>query len=189
MIRQWKKWMMMTGVLCVLCFGISGCGDKNTAGSNANEEDVAAPATEDENVQDRTEPEGEAEPGAEDGNASGKAQDSEADLGEPDLIGDIKEIDGMQFTVVEAKTKETEDGDIIIAPSADGDDSDFAKVVVVCDEDTVFYTRTIYDGGERHEDSDAVIGDLAVGSFVDVWGSYEEDVLHAKTIQITEVVF
>lgn len=184
MIRQWEKWMMITGVLCVLCFGISGCGDKDTAKSDATEEgSVVTPVTEDEKVQDRTEPD------TEDESPSKEAQDAEADLGEPDLIGDIKEIDGAQFTVVEAKTEEMEDGDIMIAPSADGDDSDFEKVVVVCDEKTIFYTRTIYDGGKRCEDSDAAIEDLAAGSSVYVWGSYKEDVLYAKTIQITEVVF
>ena len=78
--------------------------------------------------------------------------DAEKDLGEPNLSGTIKEVDGTQFTVVEDKTEKTEDGDIMIAPAAGGDDADFAKVLMVCDKDTIFYTRTIYDGGERYED-------------------------------------
>lgn len=193
MIGQWKRWMITMGVFCMLCFGISGCGDKNSGGSNTTEE-VMTPATEEP---DETKPEGEAEPDTEEKEGlegegehpSEETPDAEKDLGEPNLSGTIKEVDGTQFTVVEDKTEKTEDGDIMIAPAAGGDDADFAKVLMVCDKDTIFYTRTIYDGGERYEDSDAVIEDLTEGVSVKAWGSYEEDILYAKTVQITKVVF
>ena len=74
----------------------------------------------------------------------------------PNLEGDIKELKNGQLTVVEAITEKSDNGgDIIVSPSSSGDDSEFNKIEVTYDENTLFAIQTIYDGGARSEMSTA----------------------------------
>ncbi|MDE6960117.1 MAG: hypothetical protein K2P27_04580, partial [Lachnospiraceae bacterium] len=106
--------------------------------------------------------------------------------GAEDLVGEIKEMEDGQFTVVKSITEEVEDGgQIMVAPAPDADDSDIEKVVVTYDENTDIYIRTIYDNGARYEDTDAGIDDLKKGVLVNIWGVREGDGnLQADQIQI-----
>ena len=106
----------------------------------------------------------------------------------PNLEGDIKELKDGQLTVVEAITEKSDNGgDIIVSPSSSGDDSEFNKIEVTYDENTLFAIQTIYDGGARSEMSEATAADLASGQFIRVWGSPSGSGLKATQICIVKV--
>ena len=105
----------------------------------------------------------------------------------PNLEGDIKELKDGQLTVVEAITEKSDNGgDIVVSPGS-GDDSEFNKIAVTYDENTLFAIQTIYDGGARSEMSTATAADLASGQFIKVWGSSSGSGLKATQICIVEV--
>ena len=105
----------------------------------------------------------------------------------PNLEGDIKELKDGQLTVVEAITEKSDNGgDIVVSPGS-GDDSEFNKIEVTYDENTLFAIQTIYDGGARSEMSTATAADLASGQFIKVWGSSSGSGLKATQICIVEV--
>ena len=105
----------------------------------------------------------------------------------PSLEGDIKELKDGQLTVVEAITEKSDNGgDIIVVPGSE-DDSEFNKISVTYDENTLFAIQTIYDGGARSEMSAATAADLASGQFIRVWGSPSGSGLKATQICIVKV--
>ena len=105
----------------------------------------------------------------------------------PNLEGDIKELKDGQLTVVEAITEKSDNGgDIIVVPGSE-DDSEFNKIAVTYDENTLFAIQTIYDGGSRSEMSAATAADLASGQFIQVWGSSSGSGLKATQICIVKV--
>ena len=105
----------------------------------------------------------------------------------PNLEGDIKELKDGQLTVVEAITEKSDNGgDIIVVPGSE-DDSEFNKIAVTYDENTLFAIQTIYDGGARSEMSEATAADLASGQFIRVWGSPSDSGLKATQICIVKV--
>ena len=105
----------------------------------------------------------------------------------PNLEGDIKELKDGQLTVVEAITAKSDNGgDIIVVPGSE-DDSEFNKIAVTYDENTLFAIQTIYDGGARSEMSTATAADLASGQFIQVWGSSSGSGLKATQICIVKV--
>ncbi len=105
----------------------------------------------------------------------------------PNLEGDIKELKDGQLTVVEAITAKSDNGgDIIVVPGSE-DDSEFSKIAVTYDENTLFAIQTIYDGGAKAEMSEATAADLASGQFIKVWGSSSGSGLKATQICIVKV--
>ena len=105
----------------------------------------------------------------------------------PNLEGDIKELKDGQLTVVEAITEKSDNGgDIVVSPGS-GDDSEFNKIAVTYDANTLFAIQTIYDGGARSEMSAATAADLASGQFIQVWGSSSGSGLKATQICIVKV--
>ena len=106
----------------------------------------------------------------------------------PNLEGDIKELKDGQLTVVEALTEKSDNGgDIIVVPGSE-DDSEFNKISVTYDENTLFAIQTIYDGGAGSEMSEATAADLASGQFIRVWGSPSGSGLKATQICIVKVI-
>ena len=105
----------------------------------------------------------------------------------PNLEGDIKELKDGQLTVVEAITEKSANGGEIVVTSGSGDDSEFNKIAVTYDENTLFAIQTIYDGGARSEMSEATAADLASGQFIRVWGSSSGSGLKATQICIVKV--
>ena len=105
----------------------------------------------------------------------------------PSLEGDIKELKDGQLTVVEAITEKSANGGEIVVTSGSGDDSEFNKIAVTYDENTLFAIQTIYDGGARSEMSEATAADLASGQFIRVWGSPSDSRLKATQICIVKV--
>ena len=90
--------------------------------------------------------------------------------------------------MVEFVTEQADNGgDIIVSPGIGGDDSEFNKVTVTYDENTLFAIQTIYDGGARDEMSEATAADLADGQHIQVWGSSSGSSLKATQICIVKV--
>lgn len=105
----------------------------------------------------------------------------------PNLEGSVKDLKDGQLTVVESIIEKADNGgDIMVGPGS-GDDSEFNKVTVTYDENTLFGIQTIYDGGTRFEMSEATAADLAAGQHIQVWGSSSGSGLKATEICIVKV--
>ena len=216
MKKKTRKIILLTGVLCILSLAVCACG-KTEEASDTQESQVVQgePVPEDDTEDDASAPEPDAEgidtgnepesPEPQSGESSSQGTDStqkeqpEAQSqstsgtsaewvdSTPNLEGDIKELKDGQLTVVEAITAKSDNGgDIIVVPGSE-DDSEFNKIAVTYDENTLFAIQTIYDGGARSEMSEATAADLASGQFIRVWGSPSDSRLKATQICIVKV--
>lgn len=216
MKRKTGKIILLTGVLCILSLAVCACGKKEEASGTQEpqvvqgepipeddtEDDVSAPEADAEGTDTGNEPES---PEPQSGESSSQGTDStqkeqpEAQSqstsgtsaewvdSTPNLEGDIKELKDGQLTVVEAITEKSDNGgDIIVVPGSE-DDSEFNKISVTYDENTLFAIQTIYDGGSRSEMSETTAADLASGQFIRVWGSSSGSGLKATQICIVKV--
>lgn len=105
-----------------------------------------------------------------------------------DFAGMVWKIEEYSFFIAEIEMEIFEDGSIFSAgPAPDADIPDSDLVPVVFDEGTHFYIRTIYDNGERYEDSEAVFSDLKTGVSIEMKGRFEQDVFYADEIRIIKV--
>lgn len=198
---KWKQMLLMTGVVFAMGLAVCACGEAKGEAKQEVPQDMegepileegdksedvvqepAADGKESDSVE-KAEESGEMVPSSE-----GKGTDAWPDS-DPDLEGDIIEIKDGQLTVVEAITEESEDGaaEIMVSPGIGGDDSDFNKVAVTYDENTLFAVQTIYEGGARYDLSEATAADMATGQFINVWGSYSGSGLEATRICIVKV--
>ena len=217
MKRKTGKMILLTGVLCILSLAVCACGKTEEASDTPEPQVVQGePVPEDDTEDDASAPESDAEgidtgnepesPEPQSGESSSQGTDStqkeqpEAQSqstsgtsaewvdSTPNLEGDIKELKDGQLTVVEAITAKSDNGgDIIVVPGSE-DDSEFNKIAVTYDENTLFAIQTIYDGGARSEMSEATAADLASGQFIKVWGSSSGSGLKATQICIVEVI-
>ena len=216
MKKKTGKMILLTGVLCILSLAVCACG-KTEEASDTQESQVVQgePVPEDDTEDDASAPEPDAEgidtgnepesPEPQSGESSSQGTDStqkeqpEAQSqstsgtsaewvdSTPNLEGDIKELKDGQLTVVEALTEKSDNGgDIIVVPGSE-DDSEFNKISVTYNENTLFAIQTIYDGGARSEMSEATAADLASGQFIRVWGSPSGSGLKATQICIVKV--
>ena len=198
---KWKQMLLLTGMVSAMGLAVCACGD-----AKGEAEQEMPQGIEGEPISEEGDKSGDAvqEPAADDGGkgtGGGVAESEEMDQSSegketdawpdsaPDLAGDIKEIADGQLMVVEAITEELEDGsgEIMVSPSIEGDDSDFNKVTVTYDEDTLFAVKNIYEGGARYDLSEATAADMATGQSINVWGSYSGSSLEATRICIVKV--
>lgn len=206
MKKKASKILMLTGVLCVI--GVTVCACQSTKEAPAQKpqqedmedaglgEDAAdadlnmEPEKDDMDEENGNKPSSETEEpndSKEKTAETGESNNGSIKEDSPNLEGSIKEIKGTQLTVVEAITGQSEcGGDIMVDPGS-GDDSEFNKIEVTYDEDTVFVIKTIYDGGARFETEKGAVSDLAAGQTVQVWGTSTADGLKAAQITIVKV--
>ena len=198
MKKKTGKMILLAGVLCILSLAVCACG-KTEEASDTQEPQVVQgePIPEDDTEDDASAPEPEADAeGTDAGNEpespEPQSQSTSGTSAEwvdstPNLEGDIKELKDGQLTVVEAITEKSDNGgDIVVSPGS-GDDSEYNKIAVTYDENTLFAIQTIYDGGARFEMSEATAADLASGQFIQVWGSSSGSGLKATQICIVKV--
>lgn len=204
-----KKVLMLTGILCIMGITLCACqGTKEVSDENQNQEEIGRTDSkvkdilnEDQEQEDPSETNSEddaadntlnQESNTENADKTNGSQ-SEAKGGEintaaPNLEGTIKEIQEKQLTVVESIIEESENGgDIMVGPGS-GDDSEFSKVTVTYDDNTVFVIKNIYDGGARSETENGTSSDLTTGQMVEIWGTSAADGLQATQICIVKVV-
>ena len=185
MKKKAGKMILLTGVLCILSLAVCACG-KTEEAPDAEEPRMfqGEPIQEDYIKDDVSTP----EPSAEQLEAQTTTGTSAEWVDStPNLEGDAKDLKDGQLTVVESVTEKSDNGgDIMVSPGS-GDDSDFNKVAVTYDENTLFAIQTIYDGGARAEMSAATAADLASGQHIQVWGSPSGSGLKATRICIVKV--
>lgn len=198
MKKKTGKMILLAGVLCILSLAVCACGKTEEASDTPEPQVVQGePIPEDDTEDDASAPEPEADAeGTDAGNEpespEPQSQSTSGTSAEwvdstPNLEGDIKELKDGQLTVVEAITEKSDNGgDIVVSPGS-GDDSEFNKIAVTYDENTLFAIQTIYDGGARFEMSEATAADLASGQFIQVWGSSSGSGLKATQICIVKV--
>ena len=210
MKKKLKKWALIIGLVGMMVCPAYGCGKaqealEEEAQSDIKDEEVESDAADrqpdneskeapedDAQSQDTSENAGK-EVENEDGSETNAAPSADGtasswDSINPDLEGDIKAIDGMHITVIEAEKFEDDNGgEVIVSPGEGGDDSDFNKVTVTYDDTTVFSVKTIYNGGENFDVKDASTADLTEGRFVHVWGDKQADGIKATHIRIVKV--
>ena len=204
-----KKVLMLTGILCVMGITLCACqGTKEVSDENQNQEEIGGTDSKEKDIPNEDqEQENPSETNSEDDAADdtlnqesntentdktngsqSEAKDGEINTAAPNLEGTIKDIQEKQLTVVESITEESENGgDIMVGPGS-GDDSEFNKVTVTYNDNTVFVIKNIYDGGARSETENGISSDLTTGQMVEIWGTSAADGLQATQICIVKVV-
>lgn len=204
-----KKVLMLTGILCVMGITLCACqGTKEVSDKNQNQEEIGGTDSKEKDIlNEDQEQEDPSETNSEDDAADdtlnqesntentdktngsqSEAKGGEINTAAPNLEGTIKEIQEKQLTVVESIIEESENGgDIMVGPGS-GDDSEFSKVTVTYDDNTVFVIKNIYDGGARSETENGTSSDLTTGQMVEIWGTSAADGLQATQICIVKVV-
>ena len=105
-----------------------------------------------------------------------------------DFVGSVWKIEENSFSIAEEYIEILDDGSILGAsPSTDVDIPDAELVPVIFDSNTHFYLRTIYDGGDRYEDTEATFQDLELQMTVELKGSVDNDGFHATEIRLSKV--
>lgn len=204
-----KKVLMLTGILCVMGITLCACqGTKEVSDENQNQEEIGGTDSkekdipnedqeqenpsetnsEDDAADDTLNQESNTENTDETNGSQSEAKGGEINTAAPNLEGTIKDIQEKQLSVVESITEESENGgDIMVGPGS-GDDSEFSKVTVTYDDNTVFVIKNIYDGGARSETENGTSSDLTTGQMVEIWGTSVADGLQATQICIVKVV-
>ena len=204
-----KKVLMLTGILCVMGITLCACqGTKEVSDENQNQEEIGGTDSkekdipnedqeqenpsetnsEDDAADDTLNQESNTENTDETNGSQSEAKGGEINTAAPNLEGTIKDIQEKQLTVVESITEESENGgDIMVGPGS-SDDSEFNKVTVTYDDNTVFVIKNIYDGGARSETENGTSSDLTTGQMVEIWGTSVADGLQATQICIVKVV-
>lgn len=204
-----KKVLMLTGILCIMGITLCACqGTKEVSDENQNQEEIgrtdskvkdilnedqeqedpSETNSEDDAADDSLNQESNTENTDKTNGSQSEAKGGEINTAAPNLEGTIKEIQEKQLTVVESIIEESENGgDIMVGPGS-GDDSEFSKVTVTYDDNTVFVIKNIYDGGARSETENGTSSDLTTGQMVEIWGTSAADGLQATQICIVKVV-
>ena len=204
-----KKVLMLTGILCIMGITLCACqGTKEVSDENQNQEEIgrtdskvkdilnedqeqedpSETNSEDDAADDTLNQESNTENTDKTNGSQSEAKGGEINTAAPNLEGTIKDIQEKQLSVVESITEESENGgDIMVGPGS-GDDSEFSKVTVTYDDNTVFVIKNIYDGGARSETENGTSSDLTTGQMVEIWGTSAADGLQATQICIVKVV-
>ena len=204
-----KKVLILTGILCVMGITLCACqGTKEVSDENLNQEEIGGTDSKEKDIpNENQEQENPSETNFEDDAADdtlnqesntentdktngsqSEAKGGEINTAAPNLEGTIKDIQEKQLTVVESITEESENGGDIMVGPGNGDDSEFSKVTVTYDDNTVFVIKNIYDGGARSETENGTSSDLTTGQMVEIWGTSAADGLQATQICIVKVV-
>lgn len=102
-----------------------------------------------------------------------------------DFEGEVWKIDSDSFYIVETETEFSGDGTMAASSPAVGVEIPDSELIrVVFDEDTRFYTRTIYDNGARYEDAEAEFKDLKQYGSVALKGEFKNDIFCADEVRI-----
>lgn len=207
MRKKVKTKMMVLGAVCMLCMTATACGTKDGENNTQEAEESSAPTQADEETENEsTDPS--STDSNEDQNTSADSTATETDNTEEtaesnngrwhvvdpeiakqidaDFEGNVKKIEGNAFFISETVTEITEDGFLMTMSAAeDVPDSDLLKVVY--DDNTRFYTRTIFNGGESYEDSESKADSLEIEDSVSLKGSIKDDVFYADEVRISKL--
>ena len=180
-----KKAMIVFGTVCILSTMITGCGSgsESTVKTEETQSDEILPKEEtDALIKDDDKGTDESQE-----NTAGKWQVLDPDTAaavDADFLGKVWKIEEDSFFIVERKVKISEDGSLIYSsPSSDADIPDSQLIHVMFEEDTDFYMRNIDGDEESHEYKEAGFQDLNEQMFVEMKGSFVNDVFYAAEIR------
>ena len=156
-----KKVLMLTGILCVMGITLCACQEAKEVSENQNQEEIGETDSKEKDIPNEDqEQEDPSETNSEDDAADdtlnqesntentdktngsqSEAKGGEINTADPNLEGSIKDIQEKQLTVIEYIKEESENGgDIMVGPGS-SDDSEFNKVTVTYDDNTVFVIK------------------------------------------------
>lgn len=105
-----------------------------------------------------------------------------------DFEGTVRKIDENSFYIYETTTELLDNGFMeSVGASSETDVADSDLLQVIYDNNTYFYVRTIYNNGERYEDTDAGPDDLELYGSVSLKGDIEDDIFYADEVRISKV--
>lgn len=204
MKKQLQKAIQLCTIVCLTGILTVGCSTSPASGSTDNPAtDLSTSA-----APDRTEA-AQTEQAQDSADTDNSAKNPDTNTTQPDTVSDDMEgkwhvypsdvaadfegtvwkMDTNSFYIAPGDAEILENGGILaIGASPDAEIPDSDLVQVVFDENTHFYTRTIYDGGARYDDSDATFKDIEKDQSVSLKGSFENDIFHATEIRISKVV-
>lgn len=207
MRKNMKTTIMVLGAVCMLCMTATACGSKDGENNTQEAEESSAPTQADEETEDES-----TDPSSADSNegqdTSANSAASETDNTEEntennsgrwhvvdpeiakqidaDFEGNVQKIEENAFFISETVTEIAEDGSMMASSAAENvPDSDLLKVVY--DNNTRFYTRTTFNGGESYEDSEAKADALEIYDSVSLKGSIKDDVFYADEVRISRL--
>ncbi len=194
---RWKKLIALSLISCMFGMSTMGCGSAPAAEAEAEMdaptltvEEINEPAMTDTSKPADDEAEKKETDTAETQD-SGKWQIYDPDVAaavDADFEGTVYKIETDSFFITPTETTLEENGAIIstsLSPGVEIPDEDLVQVTF--DDDTVFILRNIYDGGERHEDSDASFQNIEKEVSVALKGKFQNDVFCADKIRIIKV--
>ena len=180
-----KKRIILFGTVCILNTMAIGCGSATepTVKTEETQSDEILPEEEtDALIKDDDKGTDESQE-----NAAGKWKVLDPDTAaavDADFLGKVWKIEEDSFFIVERKVKISEDGSLIYSsPSSDADIPDSQLIHVIFEEDTDFYMRNIDGDEESHEYKEAGFQDLNEQMFVEMKGSFVNDVFYAAEIR------
>lgn len=185
-----KNIYTLISTLCILMLLTAGCSSPNTQTPTPKQEETPTEQTE-PNSASPTEEEQPPETTEASKSTEGRwhvVSPEIAAILDADFEGIVWKIESDTFYIAECFTEILEDGSIAGgSPSPDADIPDSDLIQVLFDEDTHFYLRTIYGGGESHEDTEASFQDLEPYMQIDLKGSFTNDIFHATEIRLIKV--
>lgn len=196
MKNKMKKMILLLTVTSMLCMTTTGCSSASVSNQNhepVSEEDETPKDLPDNEIQkDKPEDLSDNESAqSEVENSSGKYHVLDPELAEyldADFECMVWRLEEGSFYAAEVYNEILEDGSILTSsPSSYSTLNDSDLFQVIYDDDTYFYIRTIYDNGERYEDTDAGAEDLEEYVCCDLKGSFKNDVFYATEIRIKKV--
>lgn len=202
MKKQMKHAITLLGVVCLSSLLNTGCSSTPAPGTDADQvidltsssSDTAEPSEPETTQDDASTNASDAASASGDtstANAEGKWHVLSPEVAaavDADFEGVVWKIDGDSFSIVEITTEILDDGTMMAcSPSSDAEIPDSELIPVVYDENTHFYMRTIRNGGDSYEDTEATFQDIEKDLTVEMKGSFKKDVFYAVEIRIVKV--
>lgn len=202
MKKQTKHAITLLGIVCISSLLTAGCSSTPAPDTDADQViDLISPSS------DTAEP---SEPETTQDDASTNASDTASVPGntradnsegkwhvlppetaaavDADFNGVVWKIDGKSFYIVEITTEVLDDGSVLVgSPASDAEIPDSELISVVYDENTHFYMRTIRNGKDSYEDTEATFQDIEKDLTVEMKGSFQNDIFYATEIRIVKV--
>lgn len=189
-----KKIIVLTGVLGLFGALAVGCGQEAVADSGVTViqgTDLKTPQDDASQAGGTSDAPNSGQENPEEGNQEGRwhvLPPEVAEAVDADFCGEVWKLGEDSVWIVEEHAMVLEDGSLVSSsPSSNADIPDSELIQVVFDADTHFYVRTIFDGGKRHEDSEAGFGDLEEHADIDLRGSFRDDVFYATEVRINKI--
>ncbi|MDE7416507.1 MAG: hypothetical protein K2N44_09435 [Lachnospiraceae bacterium] len=202
MKKRMKIAIRLIGTACISSLLAAGCGSTPAPDTAANQVvDLPSSASDNTAASDARIAQGDtdtdvsdaeqAQNDADTDNAEGKwhvLPPEVASIVDADFEGTVWKIEENSFYIVELITEIIDGGFLSVGgPSPDAEIPDSELILVVFDQNTHFYIRTIYNGGDSYEDTEATFQDIEKERVVAMKGSFENDVFHATEIRINRV--